>query len=78
MLMKTWTASVVHVCGLVLLTIDRDRRVWVTWSFADQVNDIHTEAIDAFVEPKLHGAAHLTHNLWIVPIDIGLLLAKQM
>jgi hypothetical protein len=41
--------------------------------FGDQVDDVHSESIDALVEPELHQVVDGVSDFWVLPVEVGLL-----
>jgi len=52
--------------------------VWVPGGFADQIDNIHPEAVDMFVEPELHDVVNRGAHRLVVPVKIWLLGEKHM
>ncbi len=57
--------------GDVLHLIGRD--VGEGLVFGDEWDDVHAEAVDAFVEPELHEVVDLVADFGVVPVEVGLL-----
>ena len=57
--------------GDVLHLIGRD--VGEGLVFGDERDDVHAEAVDAFVEPELHEVVDFVADLGVVPVEVGLL-----
>lgn len=45
---------------------------------ADEVDDIETEAVCAAAEPEAHDVMDGLANLWVLPVQVGLLFAEQV
>ncbi|MNW66748.1 hypothetical protein D3C74_452490 [compost metagenome] len=46
--------------------------------FADQINHIHAESADAFVQPEIHHIPYLLPDFTVLPVQVRLSAAKQV
>lgn len=54
-----------------------DGRVWEAGGFGDHVDDVHSEAADAFVEPEAHVVVDCLAELRVVPVEVGLFFGED-
>ena len=70
--MRTVGAATVAVSVLPCRTVRKSFRL------GDQADHIHTETINAFFAPPVHHVKYRITHLRIIPVEIRLLLGKQM
>ena len=45
---------------------------------ADERDDVHAEAVDAFVEPEAHEAVDFLADFGVFPVEVGLFDGEEM
>jgi hypothetical protein len=55
-----------------------DRSIWKTRYLRDEVDDIASEAINAFVEPESNDIVNFFANFWVLPIEIRLFWSEDV
>src|SRR5699024_10429954 len=76
-LMDPWTRAVVRK-AVTKSPTGRDDPVRKSWSLGDEVDHVHPEAVDATVEPPAHHVVDRGPDLWVLPVQIGLLGGEQV
>ena len=71
-------ACVMFRTVLVLLVGSRDLGIWQCWIFADEVDDVHSEAVDALLQPIPHGVVDCFAHCVALPIEVRLLTGEKM
>src|SRR5271166_3730243 len=66
------TVEVSRVCAMLLRIVGKGLVL------RDQRDDVHAEAVDALVQPEPHDVVDILANTRVFPVQIGLLVCKQM
>ncbi|MNL35387.1 hypothetical protein D3C87_1574200 [compost metagenome] len=74
--MNSWSVNEILTAKVVLPF--RPLSIWKSIYLRDQINDVHPEAINAFVKPPRHHIVNFLTHLRILPIQIGLLAGEQV
>ena len=48
------------------------------WNLTNHINYIHAETTDSLINPEIHHVIDFLAQLWIFPVEVWLLLTKEM
>jgi len=69
--------GVILVTRLVFVIRRDDLSIRIRLHLGDQVDDIHAETRSTSVEPELKDVMHSFADLWVLPVEIGLLGSEK-